>query len=195
MTDLAELGERYKTDKFNHGYLPLYEKYLQGREIRSVLEIGVLDGRSLRMWRQRFPHAQIYGLDIEPDCQKRAGHHIKVYTGSQDDPAVLAEIIEDSRGFDVVVDDGSHVNSLTIKSFVHLWPHTRQLYVIEDLACSYVDLTPHVASWPGMHHNQGVSYRNRRDDMDTFFGSLIRRVDQGEMELHFHRDLAFVERT
>lgn len=192
---LQNLGVLHGTDKAAHGYLPIYERYLAGRELRTILEIGVYSGKSLKMWRDFFPDAQIFGLDVDPGCRKFSEGNVLVATGSQDDPAALDDLIELSGGFDLVVDDGSHVNSLTMKSFEHLWPHTRQLYVIEDLGCSYVDLTPHVSKWPGMEFNNGVDYRNRRVQMDRFFARCIHRVDRNEIStIHFHRDLAVFEK-
>lgn len=198
MTDLVSLGKRHGTDKFQHGYLPYYEKHLQG-EVKSLLEIGVLDGKSLRMWAEFFPEAEIYGLDIEPDCKKHESDRIHITIGSQDDPELLSTLVRDAGGFDVVIDDGSHVNSLTLASFNHLWPHTRLAYVIEDLDCSYMDLTSHVKSWPGMKHNRGMDYRNDRSEMDRFFAARIADVDGNkDASVHFYPRLALMmcgERT
>lgn len=191
---LTELGQRYGTDKAAFGYLPIYERYLQGREIRSVLEIGVYGGSSLRMWSDFFPQAEIFGLDIDPGCLEHAADRIHVRIGSQDDPAVIASLVEQAGGFDLVVDDGSHVNNLTLASWQMLWPVTRQLYVIEDLGNSYMDLTPHIASWPGMHHNKPMSYVNERRVMDVFFSQAIHSVDSAEYALHFHKWMAVFER-
>ena len=191
---LTALGEAHGTDKLFHGYLPLYEKHLP-QDVTSLLEIGVFGGKSLRMWRDRFPGARIYGLDVDPGCQKHATAGIDITIGSQDDPVVLEALAQKAGGFDVVIDDGSHVNELTIASFEALWPHTRRLYVIEDLECSYVNLTPHVAGWPGMGYNRpDLDYRNHRSDMDRFFTRLIRDVDAEKMSLHFYPNIVFMEK-
>lgn len=197
---LQALGEKHGTDKAAHGYLPIYDRYLEGRDIRSVLEIGVYEGKSLRMWQERFPEARIYGLDVDPGCSRWGRDGIEVFSGSQDDPEVIADLIEAAGGFDLVIDDGSHVNALTLAAFDLLWPATRQLYIIEDLGCSYVNLTPHVSGWPGMKFNRkGLDYFNRRRDMDRFFSGWIHKVDSdsrkhGLTALHFHRHLAVFEK-
>src|ERR1051325_11492314 len=68
--NLAWLAAVYGTDKgaTMHRYVDLYEKYLapRRRTATAVLEIGVHQGASLRMWRDYFPHAEIVGLDVEP---------------------------------------------------------------------------------------------------------------------------------
>lgn len=191
---LQTLGQRHGTDKYAHGYLPIYERHIDF-EVRSLLEIGVFSGNSLRMWRDRFPHAQIYGLDIDPSCREQAGERIDITIASQDDRQALRDLIARAHGFDVVIDDGSHVNELMIKSFETLWPATRKMYAIEDLANSYRDLTPHVGGWPGMEHNSDVDYRNDRSVMDRFFMERVAAVDSGEMSaVHFYPMLAVLMR-
>lgn len=191
---LSELGHRHGTDKYAHRYLPAYERHIRG-EVRTLLEIGVLEGNSLRMWRDRFPTAQIYGLDIDPRCQEQEGRRIHVTIGSQDDSEVLNYLVDRAGGFDVVIDDGSHVNTHMLASWRYLWPHTRSVYAIEDLTNTYLDLTPHVGGWPGMHHNRDVDYRNSREVMDRFFAARIAEVDNRDMSsVHFYPGLAVMVR-
>lgn len=54
------------TDKGHHGYLPLYERHLVREEITTLLEVGVFNGGSLRMWARWLPKARIVGIDVEP---------------------------------------------------------------------------------------------------------------------------------
>jgi hypothetical protein len=191
---LTALAAKYGTDKLANGYMPVYERHLP-EEVTSILEIGVLGGASLRMWSEFFPQARVWGLDIDPSCKKHENRRVKVRIGSQSDAGVLAALAEEAGGFDVVIDDGSHVNALTLASFKDLWPHTRQTYFIEDLANSYVDLTKAVEGWPGMQHNSGVDYRNDRADMDGFFKECVHGVDGGLLAaLHFYPMLAVIER-
>ena len=59
-----------------HHYIPLYDRYFsrfRGKKIR-FLEIGVSRGGSLQMWRKYFgADAIIFGIDIDPDCEKLDG--------------------------------------------------------------------------------------------------------------------------
>ena len=71
MKTLNEIGLEHKTDKstMTHCYLDIYESYLgkwRDKEF-TLLEIGVAAGNSLRMWREYFTKAHIYGIDINPD--------------------------------------------------------------------------------------------------------------------------------
>lgn len=190
---LQEIGRKHQTDKHdsNHKfagttYLERYDKYLSSLRDEPIrlLEIGVRDGCSLRMWREYFPKAMIYGIDIDPRCKQHQSDRIKVFIGSQSDPEITNAAVKDAGGqFDVILDDGSHVNELTIKSFNLLFPHVRAggLYIIEDLACSYLgtDLQNHIikGQWPGMRYNTGVEWNNDRRVVDNLFNGIIRDID------------------
>lgn len=154
-------------------YIDVYEAHLATIEVQSLLEIGVYRGESLKMWRHAFPGARIVGLDIDPDCERVDG--CEVVIGDQGDTDLLDSLGE----FDVVVDDGSHINSLTVKSFYSLWPHVRPngMYAIEDLDCSYMDLTEPSKAWPGMEHVTEPRRNDRRDLNNLLFYPLIRELD------------------
>lgn len=60
-------GIKYKTDKVtHHGYHRFYDYFLNPikNHKMNILEIGVDDLRSLKMWLDFFPNANIYGVDI-----------------------------------------------------------------------------------------------------------------------------------
>lgn len=123
-------------------YLPIYDRLFEkysGRPVR-FLEIGVLAGGSMHMWRTYFgPLATIFGIDINPDCAGYGGLAGEVRIGSQDDPEFLRSVVSEMGGVDIVLDDGSHVARHQRASFDVLFPLLSDggLYVIEDLHTSY----------------------------------------------------------
>ena len=139
---LLSIGDRHGTDKFGKlGYHHFYEKHLghlRGREF-MLLEIGVYHGASLRTWEEYFPKATIIGLDCDRACASIPFERAKVVFGSQSDPACLASIAALASGFDVVIDDGSHMMGDQQASFKALFPrlHSGGFYVMEDLHTSY----------------------------------------------------------
>lgn len=186
---LSDFGQYFGTDKVNEwhtfkgkNYLDIYEIYfkpLREKQI-TLLEIGVRDGSSLKMWESYFSSADIYGLDIDPRCQEYSSDRISIFTGSQDDESLINELHAKSGNFDIVIDDGSHVNELTLASFSILFEKLKPggIYIIEDLGCSYTDLSSVVKDWPGMQHNaSSVNYNNDRVDMDRFFLEKIKEMD------------------
>nr|CAA12021.1 SnogY [Streptomyces nogalater] len=146
--DLGELAVRYGSDKWAsfHWYTPHYDHHfrpLRNTPVR-VLEIGVGGyeeydgGGSLKMWKRYFRRGLIHGLDIV-DKTRLSEPRLTVLTGDQNDPETLERIVREHGPFDVVIDDGSHVNQHVHTSFRTLFPHLRSggLYVIEDLQTSY----------------------------------------------------------
>ena len=68
MNKLDKLAEKYKTDKYGkHHYTKVYYDLFKDRQrsVKKVIEMGIAEGASLRMWRDFFPNAQIYGADID----------------------------------------------------------------------------------------------------------------------------------
>jgi hypothetical protein len=89
---LQELGLKYGTDKASHmfrgiSYLDIYDRHFYEirDSVKSFVEIGILNGKSLLMWREYFPNATIVGIDINPECKSYESERIKIYIGDQND--------------------------------------------------------------------------------------------------------------
>lgn len=62
------------------------------------------------MWKAYFGHgARVIGIDIDPICKAHDEVGIEIFTGSQDDPALINQIIDRYDAFDIIIDDGSHI--------------------------------------------------------------------------------------
>jgi len=133
---LEEIGRKYGTDKVDHLYLPHYERRFSSiRELEdvSILEIGVMDGKSLRMWKEYFFSGKIYGIDVKPSsCFSE--DRIECFCGRQQDERFLLNVVEKTGLLDVVIDDGSHRGKDHVASFKVLWPKVKPggWYCIED---------------------------------------------------------------
>jgi hypothetical protein len=131
----------------------------------SLLEIGVggyddhSGGRSLRLWRAYFPRARIAAIDLY-DKTKLSRGRITVHQCSQTDAAKLNGIAGSYGGFDVIIDDGSHINAHQIESFKILWPHLKAggIYVVEDTQTSYWEGFGGGAAGTPAHAGSCVSY-------------------------------------
>lgn len=138
------LGNGHKVlHKWAH-YFDIYERHFERFRGKSptMLEIGVAGGGSLAMWREYFgPGARIVGLDIRPDCKAHEGEQIEVFIGSQDDPAIINEIVERYPKFDIILDDGSHKMEHLSATFDLLYSHVKPngVYFVEDLHTCYWD--------------------------------------------------------
>jgi len=145
MSILDELGIKYGTDKssLSHNYCNKYDKVLpfNRNETLTVMEIGVQGGGSIKMWEEYFYKSNIIGIDILPECKKLETDRIKIEIGSQYDGDFLNEIGNKYGMFDMILDDGSHMNKHMIFSFEKLFPYIKSggIYIIEDVCTSYWD--------------------------------------------------------
>ena len=137
--NLIDIGKNYPSSKNISGFIQLYEKYFEPfRYLKiNILEIGVENGDSLRIWREYFPNANICGIDIAK--KDFIIKNTDILMGDQSDPKFLKLLIDKYKNFDIVIDDGSHQSKHIIESFKYLFPHLNfnGLYVIEDLQTSY----------------------------------------------------------
>ena len=145
MSTLNNLAIRYGTDKSSdkHNYCVKYEKYLPFNRYDklNILEIGVLDGKSLKTWQEYYYKSKIVGIDINPDCEQYNDRDNRVYVeiGSQADNVFLLDVMREYGPFDFILDDGSHMNEHVIFSFEHLFQSIKSggVYIVEDVSTSY----------------------------------------------------------
>lgn len=128
MSLLTQLAAKYKIDKLIHGYIPIYERMLSGVDI---LEIGVHEGGSLKMWREYF-EGRVVGVDIQLIVDKIEGVHLIQADASKEFDKIPGT-------FDVIIDDGSHFAHEQLASFYGLWDRVNPggWYVVEDLFATY----------------------------------------------------------
>lgn len=146
--NLTTLAKIYRSDKWGkHFYTPHYQSHFKTFRFKTInlLEIGVggyespfAGGNSLRMWKKFFPFGKIYSIDIH----KKTPHEerrIKIFQGSQVDELFLASVCDQIGEFDLIIDDGSHINEHVIQSFEFLFPKLKKggIYVVEDTQTSY----------------------------------------------------------
>lgn len=176
MRTLDKIAIDKGTDKASHihNYCVKYEKWLPFNRLEplTILEIGVLNGESLATWREYYPNAKIVGIDIMHQCKKYEdrARNIFVEIGSQDDPDFLAMVAAKHGKFDLILDDGSHMNQHVITSFIHLIDSVKPegVYVVEDCATSYWE------EWGGGFRakNSSVEFCKRLVDDVNFNGQM-----------------------
>lgn len=171
---LNDIGVKYKTDKstITHCYLDNYERHVEKwrNEEITILEIGVAGGASIKMWREYFPKAKVYGIDNNPDC---AGDG--VFIGDHNDGVFLHLILSQLGKIDLLIDDGSHVGNdmkTLFKSIFPVYLKEGGLYCVEDTHCLYSE-----------HYNQG-------SDAFQFFTGLVRDVDVAGRAMTGNQDYA-----
>lgn len=137
------------------------------------MELGIFKGSSLLLWQDYFPNGVIVGLDRE--LVRVEGDRIRIYKGEQQDGKLLHQISNEIApdGWDVIIDDASHMAGPTRISFWHLFERLKPggIYVIEDWGTGYWD------SWP-----DGKGYHeNHHFGMVGFIKELIDEVGIGDI--------------
>ncbi|HZE83925.1 MAG TPA: class I SAM-dependent methyltransferase [Puia sp.] len=125
-----------------HHYFEVYDRHFskyRNKDI-NILEIGVMHGGSLQMWKDYFgARAKIFAIDINPKCKEFEEENIRIFTGSQSDRSFLKEIKRQIPPVDILIDDGGHTMEQQITSFEELFDHITPdgVYLCEDLHTSY----------------------------------------------------------
>jgi SAM-dependent methyltransferase len=143
---------KYDTDKnsYFHNYTRQYNKLLNDFRDKPIkyLEIGVFNGGSIKSMRDVFFNSKcILGLDIDNRCKvyEDTANHIFIEIGDSTDGNFIKTITEKYGQFDIILDDGSHINKDVIKTFELLFPllNDNGLYIVEDTICykvsNYID--------------------------------------------------------
>lgn len=193
-TPLCALGEKYGVDKcpaIYHSYTPSYHNILgpYRSDIHNVLEIGIgtyavmqgivgpsyCPGASLRMWRDYFTGAEIYGCDIDPTVLI-TDERINTIHVDQSSPSSLQAMIyqiQQKKGvteFDLIIDDGSHIVEHMTTSFKTLWPNVSQngFYIIEDIKAADAEYFTNLPKLLGFNDANIVYYHKGLHDWDDF---------------------------
>lgn len=169
----------------------------------NILEIGVggyewldLGGGSLRMWKSYFPKSRIVGIDIY-DKRHLSEDRIDIRQCDQTDKEGLRRLCSEYGAFDIVIDDGSHINEHVIQTFEILFPLLRAggLYVVEDTQTAY---------WPSYgggnnHPGSSMTYFKNLVDGLNFMEFPIAQYrptfyDQNIVEISFIHNLIFIRK-
>jgi hypothetical protein len=166
-TELCELFEKYKADKvdtichdYSKDYFELLNPYKE--KYTNILEIGIgniplmdghvgggyIPGASIRAWRDFFPNATVYAIDILEDVLFEE-ERIKTYKADQGDSESLNNFIKQVKNdtkntdfkFDFILDDGSHEVTHQIISIQTLNQYLKigGIYIIEDIAPWWIE--------------------------------------------------------
>lgn len=157
MPELKRLFDHHKTDKGQNGYADLYECLFNDKRfsVDKLIEIGIgtlipgmwstmygysqegyRPGASLRAWREYFPNATIYGIDLQPDTQFTEPRIVTMLADSR--AAVEIDKAMQMHGVgqvDIVIDDGSHSASDQLATLGVMFEYIRPggYYIIEDI--------------------------------------------------------------
>jgi len=146
MRSHPSLHQIYKKAKYfsmkHDSYFSVYEELFSAYVDQDItfVEIGVLNGGSLMMWREFFgPKATIIGIDLNPAAKELEKDGFKIFIGSQSDPLFWDNFFAQVGAVDIVLDDGGHTNRQQIITTDKCIPYIKDggKLVIEDAHTSY----------------------------------------------------------
>ena len=123
-------------------YFSVYEKLFRTYKDKKItfVEIGVLDGGSLEIWKNYFgDQARIIGIDNNPECKKFENENYEIFIGSQSDPLFWKKFYEKIGNVDIILDDGGHTNDQQIITLIESVKYINNggLHIVEDVHSSY----------------------------------------------------------
>jgi hypothetical protein len=127
--NLSEIVNNNCTDKnTRHSYLDVYQNLMGSKKdsAKFILEIGVENGGSIKLWKDFFQNATVYGLDImniedrfanEPSQEIQRtlreineDSRVKLFTSynAYDESLFNKTFLNQDKLFDFMIDDGPH---------------------------------------------------------------------------------------
>lgn len=201
---LEELAAKYKPSKRAHDYIRHFWLHFgENRlKVRKFIEIGLADHKgekhpdSLMMWEDFFPNAEVWGIDINPECAVFEGGRRRILIGDQKDPAFLERVVKATGAdIDIIVDDGEHTPQAILTSFTWLFGalNDHGIYAVEDILHQrrvqqfFLDLADGVSHWPTEFHMPDWPFLRQ-------FESRVEWVRKNITGVAFYRFLCFVMR-
>lgn len=139
---LTQLGLKHNTDKaYYHNFTDFYDSIFSfdKASIKTVFEVGVLNGGSIKMWREYFKNSKIYCFDIDKRLEENVKGLNNVIFRQLDQglKISISRAIYDIplNSVDIIIDDGSHLISHQKNTLEVMWPYLKSggFYVVEDI--------------------------------------------------------------
>ena len=160
-------------------YDEIFSKY-QGKEITFV-EVGILDGGSLFMWRDFFGNkARIIGVEFNPDGKKWEEHGFEIYIGDQSDNNFWKDTFEKIGPIDLLLDDGGHTFEQQIVTVEESLKYINDggKVVVEDTHTSYMK------DFGGPSMFSFISYAKKKIDKCNYRFSLFNKSKVNEKSIY-----------
>jgi hypothetical protein len=166
-TTLCELGIKYGTDKTpflnydaynldgnptSHGYTPFYDFLFSNLRYKNISfgEIGIYKNSSMKMWREYFKNAILYGWDCKPEQNIEKRYNIDFvelakkdllpntfydYMNVKDELSIMESLKKTNNKFDILIDDSDHDFWSQIRIIRSSPPYLKSggMLIIEDM--------------------------------------------------------------
>lgn len=199
--DLFTCAVRYLSDqKKIDNYVPLYNLHFNRFHDAqlNLLELGVKEGQSLRMWREYFYNGVVYGLDQNSMCSDIGQKYdLPIFIGKEQDEFFLRNVMNGiPNGVDILIDDGCHFSHIQKNVFELLFPLLNDggIYVIEDTDSAYRRGKRHKFEW--ILNKEKTIIESMKDLIDSVnynrHGIPSSKLDGMIHSIHIHSGIIFV---
>jgi hypothetical protein len=129
------------------GFYLRYDQFFRnnGFSPSGILEIGVHQGESTKVFATVYPDTKIVALDLKryDDLDFSDFSNITYLAADQTDRQRMEGVIKDEfpDGFDLVIEDASHIGAYSHITFHTVFPHLKPggIYIVEDWGTGYFD--------------------------------------------------------
>ena len=174
-SELCEIGKKYDTDKSSqrmnvtdirhcHPYTLFYDGLFKNKknETLTIAEFGILDGASLRMWKEYFVNAEIYGFEYDNhliDHFKQKCNNNRITLSNIDVTnrySILSALSEFNVLYDIMIEDTTHEFEDQINVIENAYQYLKPggILIIEDIFKSYNENDYMNRLAPILHHFQ-----------------------------------------
>ena len=170
---LHEIGLKHGTDKATyHNFCTFYEDKLP-KNVKRLLEIGVMEGNSLKMWKEYYPDAEIIGIDINTPKEIDGVQWLQM-------DATDVYSMRKLGKFDIIIDDGSHLTKEQQISFQYLYENNLNkggIYIMEDLHTSFLPnyITSEKTTYEILQELDNVTYHQSKPVKSDSFTAIIKK--------------------
>ena len=189
---LIELVDNSLTDKNTaHSYIELYEILLSNKKntAKNVLEIGLGDfqeknGGSIKLWKDYFSNANIYGLDILSSDrvidELKNDSRIFLYTDTDayNEEFFNNTFLNNNIKFDFMLDDGPHTLE-SMKIFIKLYSQLMTedgILIIEDVqSWDWIDILSNEVPLDLKQYIQSYDLRKNKNRYDDIVFTINKR--------------------
>lgn len=139
LLDLYKNTNNFSDKERIHTYISNFynEKFKKFKDKKiKILEIGVLQGHSLKLWEQYFPNAQIFGVDIQNIIEHSFGDRVKTIFNNAYSIDFIKKIEQDEGKFDIIIDDGPHTletQLFFLTNYQSLLKDSNSIIILEDV--------------------------------------------------------------
>mgnify|MGYP001036862457 FL=1 len=147
-TDLCEIGKKYNTDKspyhskHRHAYTGIYHFLFHQvkNENLNIAELGCFKNEGMKMFREYFKNANLFGYDIDQKHINNAKNdnliNTKYFLMDVNNSSSIKEgLSKSTEKFDIIIDDSSHIFEHQINIVKNCIPFLKKnaYLIIEDI--------------------------------------------------------------